>query len=777
MEIRKKAIIKKVLTVICVIVLALLLILAVGVIYIRARYDDSIDLSLFENVGADTVTKLYYFDENGEATELESERLYGSQVTVYNPIDEMPKNLINAFIAIEDKRFFEHDGVDWYRTAGAVANYFFHFRGNFGASTITQQLVKNVTGQNQVEIGRKIQEIFYAVDIENRFDKAEILEMYLNIVNLADGCFGVGAAAERYFSKPVGDLTLLECATIAGITKNPYYYNPRTNPANNKERRDLILSEMLSQGCISEAEYDANVGKEVKLNISQKKSEVNSWYTDMVIDDVINDLVETLGYSRAAASYLVYNGGLKIYTAMNERVQRIVEEYYADSSNFPSDDREDGRSGIIVISPEGDILGVAGAVGEKTANRVQNYATTAKRPSGSVIKPLSVYSPALEEGMITWSSVYDDTPVEFYSDRTWPNNADMTYRGLTDISVALRDSLNTVSVKTLYDLGTEKSYEYLTEKFHIESLVDADRGVAALALGQQNYGVTLREVTAAYTVFANGGEYSAPRSYLAVMTARGDVLLDNNRSGEQVISSGNAAVMTKLLQKVVTDGNISDVITLQNYVECAGKTGTTQNTCDRWFVGYTPYCICGVWYGHEYPSALPESTKNVSTGIWNDVMTAIYRGTAEYGATEFETPENLVKKQYCRDSGKIPSAACALDPRGERSEYGWFVRGTEPLSFCECHKTVEYDLLGGGVANDACPKLFCAKVALIDVERNFPEEIYIVDAQYVFRKMPGDIPLCTAENQPYFFHTLNDGEYCGVSESEKQFNRGCAVHR
>ena len=775
---KKGGILKKILTALCIIVLAVLTALAIGIVYIRATFDSTVDLSMFENVGSDTVTKLYYTDADGNAVEIESERLYGSQVTVYTPIDEMPKNLINAFVAIEDKRFFEHEGVDWYRTAGAVANYLFHFRGNFGASTITQQLVKNVTGQSQVEIGRKIQEIFYAIDVENRFDKAEILEMYLNIVNLSDGCYGVGAAAERYFSKPVGELTLLECATLAGITKNPSYYNPRNNAANNRERRDLILSEMLSQGYISEKEYNENVGKEPTLNIGRKTSNVNSWYTDMVINDVINDLVETLGYSSAAASYLVYNGGLKIYTAMNPDVQKIVEEYYADTTNFPYDDLDEGRSGIIIISPDGDILAVAGAIGEKTANRVQNYATTAKRPSGSVIKPLAVYAPALEEGIITWSSVYDDTPVEFYENRTWPNNADMTYRGLTDVSVALRDSLNTVSVKVLYDLGTEKSYEYLTEKFHIESLVEADKGIAALALGQQNYGVTLREVTGAYTVFVNEGVYSSPRSYYAVMTESGDVLLDNSRMGEQVISSGNAAVMTKLLTKVVTDGSISGVITLQNHVECAGKTGTTQNTCDRWFVGYTPYCICGVWYGHEYPSTLPESAKNVSTGVWNDVMTAIYRETDAYvETTDFKTPENIVRRQYCRDSGKLLGANCAYDPRGDRAEYGWFVRGTEPLSFCECHKLVEYDLSSGGVANSACPKLFLQRVALIDVERSFPEELFIVDAQYVYRDVPEDVPLCTAENLPYFFHTLDDGDYCGVSETEKQFNRGCAVHR
>ncbi len=778
---RRRHRIKIAVALLSIFVLLGLVVMSAMALYVKNNVNTRVDLSLFESAGGDTVSRLYYFDEAGVAVELADDRLYGSQVTVYTSIDRVPKTLIDAFVAIEDKRFYSHHGVDWYRTAAAGFNYVFRTRDTFGASTITQQLIKNVTGSDEVKISRKVQEIFYALDLEEKLDKDEILELYLNIVNLAEGCYGVGAAAEKYFSKSVDELDLLESAAIAAITKNPSYYDPIKHPENNRERREVILSQMLEQGYISSAEYDSVHGKELTLNIGREASTINSWYADMVVEDIINDLCTSLGYTRAAASYLVYNGGLRIYTAQDPRVQAEVEAYYADESNFPSDDRAEGRSGIIVIDPaSGNVLGVAGSIGEKTANRVQNYATTSKRPSGSAIKPLSVYAPALEEGIITWASVYDDVPLEFYESGgktiAWPSNADKVYRGLSNVNAAIEGSLNTVSVKVLYDLGLDTSIHYL-ERFGIESLLDKDRDIAPLALGQQTYGVTLRELTAAYSVLANGGVSYSSRSYITVMTSDGKVLLDNTSVGERVLSEGNAAVMTKLLQNVVEEGSASATVSLREHVEVAAKTGTTQNSCDRWFVGYTPEYICGVWYGHEYPSTLPQSTLRICSTVFNAVMSELHADDIQSGEKlRFDIPENVIRAAYCRDSGALMTSSCMLDPRGLREERGWFVDGTQPKSFCECHITVSYDYLSEGVSTPHCPVFATEDVGLIQVVRSFPTEVTVTDAQYVWRYLPDNIAPSADEALPFFSPLLGEGEYCGVSAVERQFNSGCNTH-
>ena len=778
----KKKLLRISLAIISATALVFLSIVSVFSMYVDQKIKTEIDLSLFENAGEDTVTRLYCFDDLGNAVEISNERLHGSHVTIYTSLDSIPDDLKNAFVSIEDKRYYSHQGVDWKRTVIAVINYILKSRSTFGASTITQQLIKNVTGNDEITIKRKLQEIFYALDLESRMEKDEILELYLNIVNLSQGCYGVGAASEKYFSKQIHELSLVECAAIAAITKSPSYYDPIKNPDNNKTRRNVILAEMLSQGYITEAEYNQSTKEELALNVSKDNSPINSWYTDMVVEDIITDLTEQLGYTRAAASYLVYNGGLRIYTAMDPDVQKYVEEYYSDESNFPEDDREKGKSGIIIISSDnGDILGVAGDIGKKTANRLQSYAVDSVRPSGSVIKPISVYAPAMEKGIINWASVYDDVPVEFYRDgdkyTPWPNNATKKYSGLSNINYALQNSLNTVSVRVLSELGIDNSYDFLKNKLHLASLDEKDKGIAALALGQQNYGLTLREVSAAYSIFSNGGVYNAPRSYILAMTNSGDVLLSNEKNSSRVISEENAAIMTKMLENVVDNGSTSYTVTLREKIDVAGKTGTTQNTCDRWFVGYTPYYICGVWYGHEYPESLPSSTNSICSSTWNTVMTALHEEYIDAEEKEqFNVPESVIQASFCKDSGKLMTGSCLLDPRESREEVGWFVDGDQPKSFCDCHVTVPYDTKHCGIASVDCAKEDIVNVGLIQVERRFPCQIYVKDAQYVTGILPIDCAPCAENSLPFFAYTLGNGVYSGISDTERQFNSGCTEH-
>ena len=776
-------------------------------IYVDRYIEKDIDESLFYVVGSESQTRIFYYEYEdranriGEAVEL-SEEIYGGYRSEFASFEEIPEDMINAFISIEDKRFYDHNGVDWFRTASAGVNYYLKFRDSYGGSTITQQLIKNVTDRDDYSFQRKLQEIFWALDLETKMDKREILELYLNIINLSQGCYGIGAAAKYYFSKEVSELTLSECACIAAITNSPTYYDPIRNPQNNERRRQLILSQMLDQGYISEEAYTAAKDETVVLHIkeSNRESTVNSWYVDMVIEDVMNDLIEQYGYSRSMASLVVYTGGLRIYTVMDRDVQQVLEKYYENESNFYSvGEGETPQSSMIVIdSKTGDILGVAGAVGKKTANRLQNFATYTVRPAGSVIKPLSVYAPAMELGIVDWSTVYDDTPVNFGSynldenkgaivePSPWPKNSGGVYRGLTNVNYAIVHSVNTVAVKILEDLGLERSFDFLYNKLKLKSLISgktlengvyiSDKDYAALALGQFNYGVTVREITAAYSIFSNGGIYNDYRSYYQVTDSKGEAVLERKYHGESVISRENADIMTEMLQNVVKEGTASE-ITLDEYVDCAGKTGTTQNKYDNWYIGYTPYYIGGVWMGYEYPKALNDYSGNRSIRIWNDIMTELHSEFIEgEGLLSFEKGEKVIECEYCADSGKLMTAACRMDPRGDRSEIGYFVEGREPSEPCDRHIAVCYDGVSGGVCIGDCPEENRKTVGLICVERSFPMEIYITDAQYTWRDIGIYILPETASSLPFYNNLANENEFFGVSNTKVQYNRACREH-
>ena len=792
-------------------ILMILIILIVGVIfaiYVDEKVEKEIDESLFRIVGSESATEIYYYEYSdranriGEAVKLDENELYGGYRSKYVDYKDIPQDLIDAFVSIEDKRFMEHKGVDWKRTLSAGANYFLKFSDSYGGSTITQQLIKNITDKDDYSFQRKIQEIFWALDLETKMDKREILTLYMNIINLSQGCYGVGAAAEYYFSKDLSELTLAECATIAAITNSPTYYDPIRNPEHNIERRNLILREMYEQEYISDDEYQSASTEELIIRLDEKyRSEsVNSWYVDMVIEDVISDLGKEYGYSRPMANLVVYTGGLKIYTVMDKDVQNVLEDYYEDMSHFKISSVSDvPQSSMIIIDPyTGDILGVAGAVGVKEANRIQNYATGTLRPAGSAIKPLSVYAPALENGIIGWSSVYDDTPVNFgdynldesrgelVGPVAWPRNSNGIYRGLTNINYALAHSINTVTVKVLEDLGLEDSFDFLYSKCRIQSIIASDtldsgeiitdKDYAALALGQFNYGVTVEEITAAYSAFVNKGVYSSTRSYYEVLGPDGEAVLENKYKGDTIISEETASLMTLMLENVVKSGTAKD-IKLQKRVDCAGKTGSTQNNYDKWFIGYTPYYLGGVWYGYDYPKTIADPTGNRSIKIWDEVMTILHdKYISEDNIKSFDIDPDIVEYEYCTDSGKLLTDACRQDARGDRAEIGYCIKGSEPTSICPCHVLVDYDTVTGGVYISGCPNANIKKVGLISVERSFPMQIYITDAQYTWRDIGKEIVPQTSPSLPFYSNLLGENEYCGISNTTTQFNRACREH-
>ena len=648
---------------------------------------------------------------------------------------------------------------------------------DFGGSTITQQLVKNLTGNSEKNIKRKAEEILRAAKIEKRLSKNEILEQYLNIVNLSENCYGVRTASNAFFSKEPYELTAREAATLAAVTQNPARYDPVKHPEENRARRDLVLSEMYAQGMIDKKTYEEAKSEPTVLSLNENalSGRINSFYADLVIEDVIGDLMLEKGISRAAASRAVYCGGLKIFVTMDPEIQQIVSDFYADPDNFPTHEGgKKAQSSMLIVDPtNGDILAVAGAVGDKNSNRVQNYATTVKRPSGSVVKPLSVYAPALSAGKITWSTVFDDVPLKFRDNGApWPRNSPNLYRGLTTVAEALTHSVNTVCVSILEELGNAASIDFLREKLEIRS-IDAvkDSNETALALGQQTEGVSLREIVGGYTALANGGVFSGTRSYTKVLDADDQLLLLKNSAERQVLGAENASILTLMLRRVVGEGTAKS-LKLKNTVDVAGKTGTSSKNCDKWFVGYTPELLAGVWYGFEYPAPLSDVKGNPALDIFDAVMEKVLEKHAPK-IPQFPTDENLVAVRYCKDSGKLPGDACSLDARGDRTEIGYFKKGTEPTEKCDRHVIVRY-CEDGGVAGEDCPAEKCRDVALVRVLRIFPRQIRVEDAPYTYGGEVAEKLREIDESEPYYAANYATRQFFGIGMGEIPFNRACA---
>ncbi len=809
-------------------------------IYINNYLDLEFDASTIVSVNQDSATRIYYMDYEtsedrqnriGTAVELEDQRLSAADNKIAVSYSQLPDDLINAFVSIEDKRFFKHNGVDWWTTANAVKK--FVFGGSGGGSTITQQLIKNVTGEDEVTIQRKVEEIFRAMNLETKKSKEEILEAYMNIIYLGKGQTGVQQAASYYFDKDVSELSLVECASLAAIVKNPSQYNPESHDEDyyvtnskgeevlkrgNAYRRWTVLEEMKNNGYINEAECTAAQNETLVLATHDDEEEslgdgmtLYSWYTEALISDLAEALMEKYNIEYTVAINMVYNSGYKIYTPMDPEVQSVLEEVYTnDTQYFPSTGSGlQPQSACVVTDPAtNDVLGTVGGRGQKTINRGTDRATVAKRPPGSSIKPLSVYAPALDKGIITYGSVVDDTPVMFnkyvisagsddsstvYGYDPYPQNYPVVYRGLTTINSAVTRSVNTVAMKVLQMIGIDESFDFMKNKLGFDSLIEyaeksngeviTDKGLAALSLGQPNYGVTLLEMTAAYEIFDNNGIYNSPKLFLKIEDSEGNVIIDNSQAETNiVIKDETASIMTIMLEKVMNEGTGTGC-TLRHTVDVAGKTGTTSADFDRYFVGYTPYYVCGVWTGYDMNQSLSSFGENPSLQVWDTIMTMLhqkYIDEANNGGTPlktFETAPGVIEVTYCKDSGKLATDACRLDPRGYRLETGYFTRETAPTDYCETHVIVKRDTTTGLIASDNCNPANCVDTALIRVEdRSFPVEIYVEDAQYVYRELPSTVKPGGWWGVPFFVNMLSPGEYCGSSYASTPYNAYCYPH-
>lgn len=581
---------------------------------------------------------MYAYDENDKVIELT--RLHGEENRIWVDYEDMPDNLLWAFICLEDFRFYNHSGVDWIRTIAVIIKP--EYEGQ-GASTITQQLIKNLTDENSATYFRKFHEITRALNLEKNYSKKDIIEAYLNTVALGAGCYGVKTAAETYFGKEVKDLNLAECAMLAGITKAPYTTNPYVNMDKCKERQKRCLKAMVEEEKITQEQADKAYAKKVKIksknsssdtNVKVDKSEIMSWYEEYVVAQVISDLQKEYEYDYNEAQRMIYYGGLKIYSAVDLRVQEILEKSYENRSGFPRshyDSRgELPESSMVVMDYEGRIVGIVGGTGEKTANRAYNRATDsrAKRQPGSSIKPLAVYAPAVDLGRVTSQSVILEEAITLKGEK-WPRNFNGDHGSGEYVTVenALVRSLNTVPVRILSEMiGVDAGLRYCNESFHL-NLSEGDKDLSPLGVGGTQTGVTTLEMAAAFATFGNGGRYYEPYSYYKVTDRNGNVLLDNtDNKPQQAISRNTASELLSMMTKAVTEsfgtGYGSKISGFQTFA----KTGTTSDNCDKWYCGGTPHYVTAVWYGFDYRADLRTGSSNPSKTIFRHIFSQIHSG-------------------------------------------------------------------------------------------------------------------------------------------------------
>ncbi|NLW65017.1 MAG: penicillin-binding protein [Clostridiales bacterium] len=624
-----RIILKVLVTIILIGITTGLLFTCIFAYYVKTNLTDDLDISL-DDMSLNLASTIYYTDENGEYQELSS--VYGKENRIWVDYENIPKYMTYAAVAIEDKRFYNHKGVDWYRTLGAFTNMFVKMKDDFGGSTITQQLIKNLTKEDDITVQRKILEIFRALEFERHYnDKDKIMEWYLNVIYLGQSCNGVSTASQTYFGKNVWELDLAECASIIAITNNPSKYDPFISSENNRERRELILFEMYDQGYITHSEYTEALAEKPVFKRSEEEEPtmvIDSYYVETVIHDVTRDLAEEKGIDEDTAIRLLQNGGLQVYSCIDMKIQNIMDNVYKDPQNFPNITNLKGepiQSAAVLLDPyNGEIKALVGGVGEKTANLILNRATDSPRPPGSSIKPIATYGPAVDQGLITPSTLVNDSANIRLSGTNWyPKNADSANDGIITIQRALTRSINTVSAQLLDKLTPAVSYRYLTECLGVTSLVESDCDYAPLSLGQPYYGITVREMAQAYDAFVNDGVFTYARTYTHVTDSEGNMVLDNSPKTIVAFKANTAWTMCHMLNQVALYG-CSNECNIGN-MTIAGKTGSSTNYQDRWFVGFTPYYVCAVWTGYDTPYRM-NVYGNPATRVWQKIMQPVHEG-------------------------------------------------------------------------------------------------------------------------------------------------------
>ena len=625
-------------------------------------------------------------------------------------LDQMPQNLKNAYVAIEDERFYKHSGVDFKRTAAAVVQYVLHAgKSSFGGSTITQQLVKNITKDDERSgkegVIRKVKEWAKAYQIERMLSKDQILELYLNIIFVGgSNNLGVEVGSEYYFNKSASDLDLAECAFLAGINNSPNSYNPygdKDTSEKIKSRTKTVLNKMLELGMVEKTEYDEAIQK-VENGLTFQKAEnlgsIYSYHTDATISQVIEDVAKAKGISQSLASTYVYSSGLTIYSTQDTDLQNKMDEVMVNNSKdytrkSKQTDGATSQSAMVIIdNSTGYVVGVEGGLGEKNESRGLNRATQSPRQTGSSIKPLTSLVPGINEGIITPSTIYDDDSTDF-GIKGWSPKDYNAFKGLISVRSAITTSQNIPFIKVVDELTPAKSAEYM-ERMGVTTISDKDKtSLAAMSIGGLTTGVTPLEMAGAYATIANNGIYRRPMFYTKVTDPEGNTVLEGNQDSEEVISEQAAYVIKNLLKSVVEDSNGTAKYCKISGIDIAAKTGTTNNNYDKWLCGFSNYYTGATWYGYDQNEEVTGST-NVAGRIWSAVMSKVHAGKDK---TTFNQPSGVVTETICRVSGKKATSKCS-DTYQEV-----FIEGKVPGD-CDGHSNaVQICSESGLLANEYCP--------------------------------------------------------------------------
>lgn len=606
-------------------------------------------------------------------------------------INSVPDHVKDAFLAAEDHLFYDHHGIRVKAIVRAAINDALHIIGverNFqGASTITQQLVKLSFLSPERSIKRKVQEVFLSFQMERRYSKDEILGMYLNRIYFGEGAYGIQAAAQKYFGRDAANLTVDQAALLAGLIKSPNNYSPYQNPEVAISLRNQVLDNMYRYNFInSPAHMEA---KSAELNLRQSGPDNSEYPYPYFMDYITDQLVEKFGEEK------VFNGGLKVYTTLDTKIQTYAQNAMAKPENFPASKKDDGGSlqpqgAIVVMDPSsGHIKALVGGR-EHTNKRALNRATMSPRQPGSAIKPLLAYGPAVELLGMGPASIIDDAPVTYpkYSNYS-PHNYDRSYRGLIPMRTALTHSVNVVAVKLLMDYVTIPEAVNFAARMNI----NVEPTGPAIALGGLRHGVTVLDLTSAYAAFDNHGIYNDPISILRVEDQDGTILYNEDPVSRRVMKDTTAYLVTDMLKSVVRSGTGTGA---QIGRPQAGKTGTTDEGKDIWFAGFTPDLVGVVWIGYDTPTKMPQSYGGIYPArIWQEVMKQAHE---DIPVRDFKQPPGIVKATVDNKSGLLPGP----NTPQEHLITDLFAAGTKPTERDNIHVLTEICATTGLLPSPYC---------------------------------------------------------------------------
>lgn len=672
----------------------------------------------------------------------------GTENRVMVSLEAMPRNLRNAFVAVEDARFFSHSGVDLKRIVGAFINNLTS-SGTQGGSTITQQLIKNTLLSPEQSYKRKIQEAWLAMQLEAKYSKNEILESYLNTIYLGENYYGVQVAAEGYFGKSLGELTLRECAILAGANNNPYYYNPRRNLYTRKSdtvdyaavtnnRTDYVLRCMYENQFITYEQYQAALKPETAQVLETSAAAGDAMYpyahyVEYAVNEVVDIFLEMAGLentpaNRGAMETRLRTGGYRVKLALDPAIQETVQQTLQEWNKYPAlrdpsdkvfrsrnsdgtyTEIEQPQAACAVLDYRtGELKAIVGSRNEVTARKTLNRATDMKMPVGSSIKPIAVYAPALELGASPASIAYNmPIPISGWKDArgndSWPTNyGGGGYVGPEPLRTAMAKSHNTAAAYTLMNrVGVERSVDFL----HRMGIDDGHIDATPFGLSLGSSGITPLQMTVAYGVLANGGVYQEPISVLGISDSNGNVVWDGHQKQERrrVFSDSTSWMIVDMLKTVVSSGTGTSARIKGQVV--GGKTGTNSDQKGVFFAGMTGYYASALWIGHDNYRAL--SSKSTGSGaaapLWQAYMSRLHEGLPKREILEGSASEyKVVRVETCAVSGQLATDACRSDAMGYGTVTDYWAQGSQPTVYCQMHVTETVCADTGMVASPWCP--------------------------------------------------------------------------